>query len=52
MALETERLRLSTTTPMIVNGNKLPTRNKIDRRDKMYIYDFLPTSSDLVLLQL
>ncbi|MCA9357118.1 hypothetical protein H6784_02245 [Candidatus Nomurabacteria bacterium] len=54
VALETERLRLSTTTPMIVNGNKICRPEiKIDRkRQDVYFYDFLPTSSDLVLLQL
>lgn len=54
VAIETERLRMSTTTPLIVNGSKICRPEiKIDRkRQDVYFYDFFPASSDLVLLQL
>lgn len=47
-------LKNSTTTPIIVDGNRLCRPEiKLDRlRQDVFFYDFFPGSSDLVLLQL
>jgi len=54
VALEIERLRHSTTTPIMADGNRLCRPEvKIDRKQMdIYFYDFFPNSSDLILLQL
>jgi hypothetical protein len=54
VASEIDRLRLSTTTPIIVDGNHFCRPEiKIDRQRKdVYFYDFFPNNPDLVLLQL
>ena len=54
VANEMERLRLSTTTPLVIDGNRLCRPEiKLDRqRMDVYFYDFFPGSSDLVLVQL
>lgn len=54
VALEIERMKVSTTTPIILDGNRLCRPEvRLDRqRMDVYFYDFFPSSSDLVLLQL
>lgn len=54
VASEIERLRISTTTPLMLDGNRIcRTEIKLDRkRQDVYFYDFFPNSKDLVLLQL
>ena len=54
VALEINRLKVSTSTPIIVDGNRLCRPEvKLDRQRKdVYFYDFFPGTSDLVLIQL
>ena len=54
VALQISELLLSTTTPMLLDGNRMCRPEiKIDRlRQDVYFYNFYPNSSDLVLLQL
>lgn len=55
VALSIDQMKLSTTTPIIVNSNNRLCRSeiKIDRQRKdVYFYDFFPNSSDLILVQL
>lgn len=54
VASEFDRLMLSTTTPIVVESDRLcRSEIKLDRkRQNVYFYDFLPGSSDLVLMQL
>ena len=54
IALDIERLKLSTTTPMIISGNRICRPEiKMDRQQMdVYFYDFFPGTADLVLLQL
>lgn len=54
VAGEIERLRLSTTTPLVVEGNRVCRPEvKLDHlHQDVYFYDFFPNNSDLVLLQL
>ena len=54
VADEVERLTLSTTTPMMLDGNRLCRPEvKLDRlQQDVYFYGFYPNSADLVVLQL
>lgn len=54
VAAEVERLMLSTTTPAVLDGNRICRPEvKLDRlRQDVYFYDFFPNTNDLVLLQL
>ncbi|MCD5381391.1 MAG: hypothetical protein LR008_02335 [Candidatus Pacebacteria bacterium] len=54
VAAELDRLNLSTTTPIMVDDNRIcRSEIKLDRkRQDVYFYDFFPNSSDLVLLHL
>lgn len=54
VAKQINELMLSTSTSMLIDGNRMCRPEiKIDRlRQDVYFYDFLPNSSDLVLLQL
>ncbi|MEY3783740.1 MAG: hypothetical protein RLZZ230_62 [Candidatus Parcubacteria bacterium] len=54
VALQVSKLLLSTTTPMLIDSNRICRPEiKLDRlRQDVYLYDFFPNSSDLVLLQL
>jgi len=51
---EIERLSVSTTSPLIADDNRVCRPEiKLDRKQKdVYFYDFMPNTSDLVLLQL
>jgi hypothetical protein len=54
VAVAVEHYRLSTSTPLIVDGNRLCRPEiRIDRMwQDVYFYDFFPGSNDLVLIQL
>jgi hypothetical protein len=54
VASEINRMKVSTTTPIIIDGNRICRPEiKLDRqRMDVFFYDFFPDSSDLVLLQL
>lgn len=54
VALAVEKMKRSTTTPIIEDGNRLcRSEIKLDRlRQDVYYYNFFPNSSDLVLMQL
>ncbi|MFT7644604.1 MAG: hypothetical protein ACI9BF_000253 [Candidatus Paceibacteria bacterium] len=54
VALEINRMKVSTTSPIIVDGNRIcRSEIRLDRqRMDVFFYDFYPGSSDLVLLQL
>lgn len=54
VALQIETQTISTTTPLYIDQNRICRHEiKIDRkRQDVFFYDFLPGSSDLVLLQL
>lgn len=54
VADEIARLALSTTTPVVLDGNRLCRPEiKLDRlRQDVFFYNFFPNSSDLVVLQL
>ncbi len=54
VADQISQLKKSTTTPIIVDSNRLCRPEiKIDRlRQDVYFYDFFPGSSDLIILQL
>lgn len=54
VASEIDRLRVSTTTPLIVDGERVCRPEiKLDRlRKDVYLFDFFPNSNDLVVLHL
>ena len=54
VAVQVEEQSLSTTTPLYIDDNRICRKEiKIDRkRQDVFFYDFVPGSSDLVLLQL
>lgn len=54
VAVQIEELKTSTTTPLIVDGNRVCRPEiKLNRlRQDVYFYDFFPNTSHLVLLQL
>tara|TARA_B100000508_G_scaffold47421_1_gene36910 strand:- start:3756 stop:4910 length:1155 start_codon:yes stop_codon:yes gene_type:complete len=54
VALEVERLTISTTTPIVVDDNRVCRPEiKLDRlQQDVFYYDFFPGSTDLVLLHL
>lgn len=54
VAESVEQHRISTTTPLIIGGNRVCRQEiRIDRKwQDIYFYDFFPDNPDLVLLQL
>ncbi|MCA9359310.1 hypothetical protein KC926_03850 [Candidatus Kaiserbacteria bacterium] len=54
VADEIERLKISTTTPVMIDGNRVCRPEiRLDRKwQDVYFYDFFPNSKDLILMQL